>query len=271
MKAAVFSDIIYTLIHERGGENIEDLVQIEEHRYIAKEAVSLIGQIRETGTKFNLVTGSGERSYSLAKDKIPHDDAIIEQGGIIFRNGEMDIEWNRKIGQYILGIQRLTETLQRMGYAVEPRRTYLRLHRDGTDRRPSVRELEMLINGEKLESGDQLILPQGIKGILHNIDSTSSPPCADFMPAVSGKKNAVEYLLKKYGLGWQDSLCVGDDLNDIEMLENSGMAFVVGNSHLSVKMLARGKREKGYTSLYSGHDGTIDVLTKIFEYVRAAQ
>ncbi len=270
MSIAVFSDIIWTLTHDAGGYRGE-LVRIDSSRFISKEAISLISKIQEHAT-FNLVTGSGRKTYDSVKDVIPHDNAIIEQGGIIYSNGSRDGGWTGGLQGDIKKLEGLEEMIKEHGFSYDRRETFIRLFRDGTEVPLTDNELKELAGGY-LPGSRQRFLLDGIVGILHNLDSTPHPPVVDFIPAKSGKENAISHLLARQGISWPDAVCMGDDLNDYNMLVRAGFAAVIGNAHDAVKTMATGKQAHGfgYLSRLGGHDGTTDILKRVLEYVNQAR
>lgn len=49
------------------------------------------------------------------------------------------------------------------------------------------------------------------------------------------KWTAINYLINKLGVKREEVVAIGDNVNDIEMIENSGLGIVIGNSALSQK------------------------------------
>jgi Cof subfamily protein (haloacid dehalogenase superfamily) len=50
------------------------------------------------------------------------------------------------------------------------------------------------------------------------------------MPKDCDKSKGAEAVMKHLGLEINDALCIGDDLNDIEMVQNAGIGIAMGNS-----------------------------------------
>ena len=53
------------------------------------------------------------------------------------------------------------------------------------------------------------------------------------------KWTAIEYLMKELNINSQEVVAIGDNMNDREMIENSGLGIVMGNSSPLVKIIRR--------------------------------
>jgi Cof subfamily protein (haloacid dehalogenase superfamily) len=58
------------------------------------------------------------------------------------------------------------------------------------------------------------------------------------MPKDCDKSKGAEAVMKHLGLSIKDALCIGDDLNDIEMIQNAGIGIAMGNSTDDLKAKA---------------------------------
>ncbi len=58
------------------------------------------------------------------------------------------------------------------------------------------------------------------------------------MPKDCDKSKGAEAVMKHFGLSMNDTLCIGDDYNDIEMIENAGIGIAMGNASDDVKAKA---------------------------------
>ena len=57
---------------------------------------------------------------------------------------------------------------------------------------------------------------------------------ADFFPSISGKGNAVQFLLAKLGIEAADAVALFDDENDLPMAAACAHACVLGKTHASI-------------------------------------
>lgn len=55
----------------------------------------------------------------------------------------------------------------------------------------------------------------------------------------ANKWNAVEYLIKLLGITKEETICIGDNVNDYEMVKNSGLGIAMKNSALEKEKIAK--------------------------------
>jgi len=58
------------------------------------------------------------------------------------------------------------------------------------------------------------------------------------MPVDCDKAKGAEAVMKHYGYPMKEALCIGDDNNDIEMIEKAGVGIAMGNAQKQVKDVA---------------------------------
>lgn len=70
------------------------------------------------------------------------------------------------------------------------------------------------------------------------------------------KWSAIEFLLRKLNINKNEVIAIGDNMNDIEMIQNSGLGVVMGNSNPKMKEIA--------DEIVSDNnsDGVLEALTK---------
>lgn len=74
-------------------------------------------------------------------------------------------------------------------------------------------------------------------GLFHVVKSDIS--FVDINPVGCNKGRAVEMLAQHYGFGMDEVMCVGDNENDVEMIETAGVGVAMGNAEECVKKVAR--------------------------------
>ncbi|MFW2489900.1 Cof-type HAD-IIB family hydrolase [Clostridium chromiireducens] len=80
-------------------------------------------------------------------------------------------------------------------------------------------------------------LKENIKGINLNI-YPSKPTYLEIMPTKASKTSAINCLQKKYNIDRSEIVTMGDNYNDIDMLEYAGIGVAMGNAPEEVKIHA---------------------------------
>ncbi len=70
------------------------------------------------------------------------------------------------------------------------------------------------------------------------------------------KSNGVKLLCDKYGINMEETIAIGDELNDIDMIENAGLGIAVGNANQRIKDVAK------FITLTNDEDGVAHALEK---------
>jgi len=116
----------------------------------------------------------------------------------------------------------------------------------------SVADVSMQINNWANENyGPHKILIMGEPDELDNISKIlkvktnhqlaiykSKPTYLEIMNIAASKNTAIEYLLRKYNVSSKEIIAIGDNYNDIEMLQMAGLGIAMGNAPEEVKMHA---------------------------------
>jgi hydroxymethylpyrimidine pyrophosphatase-like HAD family hydrolase len=242
----LFSDIDKTLAHkERAGIEIPT-----EGKFISERTIDLMREINNK-IPVAIITGRSLTSYKRVSDIIPHSIAMIEHGCLILEGKAFDSGWVEIMKPYI----GMPDPGNRDGLIWEYDR---KLQNDGIvtyskNRMASFSIREKNNPGIDLKKLAEQPHPEWIK-------TTWNQGYLDFIPAIAGKKECVEYLLNKNKINWQDIGAFGDDLNDLELLRRVRYAFTLTGASEEVIELVKGC---GYVSPFSCHAGTEDVLSNI--------
>lgn len=79
-----------------------------------------------------------------------------------------------------------------------------------------------------------ILLKEGTKAIKLNI-YPSKPTYLEIMPANASKTSAISVLQKKFNVKQSEIIAMGDNYNDIDMLEYAGIGVAMGNAPEEVK------------------------------------
>jgi Cof subfamily protein (haloacid dehalogenase superfamily) len=134
---------------------------------------------------------------------------------------------------------------------------------------PTVMNFKELIEAwEKEETGPNkilcmaepdkiILLKEGTKDIKLNI-YPSKPTYLEIMPSNASKTSAISVLQKKFNVKQSEVIAMGDNYNDIDMLEYAGIGIAMGNAPEEVK------RHGNHVTLTNDEDG---VSIALEEYV----
>ncbi|MFP4015894.1 MAG: HAD family hydrolase [Halanaerobiales bacterium] len=114
---------------------------------------------------------------------------------------------------------------------------------------------KILVDIKDKKFKDYLInnVPSGCTMVL-----TDKGTLAQIMHINVSKKNAVSYLLDKYGGSFENTICFGDDFNDIEMFKACGISVAMGNAVSELKGVATNITET------NDRDGVASFLNECF-------
>lgn len=87
----------------------------------------------------------------------------------------------------------------------------------------------------------------------------SKPTYLEITNGIASKTSAIIFLLEQYGLTKNDILAIGDNYNDIEMLQFAGMGIAMGNAPAAVKAHAQ------YITSDNDSDGIKSALNKFIK------
>lgn len=84
----------------------------------------------------------------------------------------------------------------------------------------------------------------------------SKPTYLEIMPSSASKTSAIEVLCKKYNIQSSEIIAIGDNFNDINMIEFAGLGIAMGNAPDEVKQYA------DYITLSNDEDGVAKAIKK---------
>jgi len=95
--------------------------------------------------------------------------------------------------------------------------------------------------------------------INHLSIATSKPSYLEVMNKEASKLNAVKMLIDQYNIKREETIAIGDNFNDKEMIEFAGIGIAMGNAPLEVKAAAN------YVTDTNNHDGVCKALEKFID------
>jgi Cof subfamily protein (haloacid dehalogenase superfamily) len=132
---------------------------------------------------------------------------------------------------------------------------------------PKITEFKELMQLWKQEgTGPNKILcmskPEEISFLKENINDDnlniypSKPTYLEIMPSKASKTSAINCLQKKFNVDKAEIIAMGDNYNDIDMIEYAGLGIAMGNAPEDVK------KHANYVALTNDEDGVAEALKK---------
>ncbi len=224
--------------------------------YISQRTLELIGKIRSHGVLFALISGARTTTFIQRMKMLPEVDiAIAENGGKIYE---------RKDGDMLKNVASLLDCLSMTAPKQSGRRAKrvsLKLDKDWiktfekitgeipSNKPPEKRNGVLWNTYKKLKDQGYKVDAKGydtafrvhleesvnksldqIQSIIQNFPKTitvrKNLGKIDFYPTLSGKGNAVKFILKRYKIKKTESLAIFDDDNDLPMAEAVGKVMI---------------------------------------------
>ena len=85
---------------------------------------------------------------------------------------------------------------------------------------------------------------------------TSKPDYLEVCPLTSTKMSGIDHLAAHYGIGRAEIMAIGDQFNDLSMIEQAGLGVAMGNAPEGVKEKA------DFVTLDNDHDGVAYAIEK---------
>ncbi len=247
-KKLIFSDIDLTLIHDDPDNRFENIPLSGEKRYLSKLTQDLLKNIKQDG---HIILSSGRRpsAYELVRGALSHDFAILEQGCVIMKgDGTLDQVYMSRFQEYF--DNNLVEKYKK------------KLQQNGVELLDEERVLTF-----RLKIKDHSVYEQISKTQDQNFRLIKTEDYIYFVPSNGGKEIAVDYTLKKFNPNEHQLFAIGDNLNDIGMLELiaklGGTIFTFSNAEEEV--IEKVRQFKGYISQEHGHQGIQEILNLILK------
>lgn len=208
----------------------------------SEKSSDLIHKLREAGVVFVYVTGA-RKSTMLKRLPLlaPADYAVAETGGRMYKleggtNNEspvLDDEWTAKISAVCGPIE------NDMDLPLDKRSGVLwDWCRELTSKGVPCDTINYTCCFRvdcKKQPGSEATLTEALdRGMPPGVSCAQNLGKFDFFPDISGKGNAVEYLLAELGVSKDDAVALFDDENDLPMANACGHACVMRCTHESI-------------------------------------
>jgi HAD superfamily hydrolase (TIGR01484 family) len=248
MIQAIFSDIDNTLIFKAAHDPSGTRRVSGEDRYVANRVVELA---ERAASRLYLITGRRRSGFDRLARLLPHAYGIIEHGCLIVDGyGGYRRDWLDLLIPYVGMADGSKEGLL---WEYERQLNEAGYQTDSVGRLASFR-VDPTVNRLTAEALDQLEKRQHPVGIR----TTRNLGSLDFLPERAGKLNCIRFICEQEGFGLRDVACLGDDMNDLDMLSACGHPFT--HAGALPEVVAAVRKAGGYVSKCDGHDAAVDLL-----------
>jgi len=216
--------------------------------YLAESTRRLAKEVHRD-YEFVLVTGGRPSTAKRRSNVLDFADyLILENGGLILdREFNIDREWYERLEPERASLAPVRQKLTEEGWKIDDKG------------RTSAMRVRLKDNPAKSPDAFNALcrdieLPEDLK-------KTINLKNLDIILKSAGKDCAVSYLMKKLGYVREQSIGIGDDLNDISFLELTGSSYVLKNAYPEV--LDSAKKRGWYISRKANFDGINEILEKL--------
>ena len=241
--------------------------------FISEKTLQLVAEIRRAGHLFVHITAARSSSFLERLAWLPAADAyVFECGGRIFLPSSddcvataapivEDLEWRKRHEAAPMVLESLPPAerpgilwefcsqLQKEGWTCDTKQYY------------TCFRIELKKSKDKSTSD----LEKVIANLPPQLACSFNLGMADIYPSSSGKENAGEYLMRKFGFTREDSISMGDDDNDLALAEMMSHTYIPGFTSDSVRKAVEANPLKFTVASQEAFQGTHEVLEKIKE------
>jgi len=197
------------------------------------KALKLIQQIIEKGILVGIATGRARfdmHKFEFVKNF--NGPLVFEEGCLILKNNSLDLIWDKKIAPTQKYVRKIAQKYNHYDIRWKERSFSIYSASDF----PEVRTLR-------------------------NVSVYRNRNHLNITPSIASKGLAISYLCRKMKIPLKSVCCVGDDYNDMTMLNTVGFPCVVGNAYKHVKEIV--KEKHGYIAKKRYSLGCTEIMKKI--------
>lgn len=231
--------------------------------YVSIRTIELVEKIKKIGIIFVLISGARSSTFFKRLHLLPHANiAIAENGGLIYENGKEDRFWTKKLLPYTGDAKK--GPLSRNCVLWE---FYSELIKQGWNIDATSYFTCFRIDLKKQKHKNEKDLIAIIKELPKDLSSSFNLGKADFYPKISGKGNALRYILQKKKILKKYSAVIMDDDNDLPMTLEVDQVFIPGITNKSVQKALK-THPNWIVAKNKGILGTEEILERILDISR---
>lgn len=250
MIKAVFCDLDGTLLHDDSGAEENFLV-------VPQKNAQALHELIKTGVKFIPCSGRSINGVIPVVKDFPHEYAISNNGSIIYKDDALFLENYMKTPDVHEICTMLIDN--RMSFMLDSVENRYRYGVDLLNEKYKAMALSMpnlkyfswgLLEQEQwvsfcvtinLEHDDLQVLIQKVKDLVGN-DFHVMQCASNAMNIVLGGVNkgyGVQYIMEQENWSWEEVATIGDNINDLEMLDQPTNSFAMNHGGIEVKEAAK--------------------------------
>jgi len=231
---------------------------LDSNKQISRENREALEYFVEKGGRFTIATGRMELGIVQYMPQLPiNAPAILYNGSLIYDFQKKETLWCRLLSSDVRSVLiHLMERFPQMGVEVfYGGQMYLLKENDKTDmhrkranfspRRASIEEIPdgwnkaiLAWEHEKLKEVEKYILENVIDAASPFYTVFSEPVFLEILSKEASKGIALKELIRILGISHSKVIAVGDNLNDIDMINAADIGIAVDNAHEELKKVA---------------------------------
>ena len=223
---------------------------LDNNKNISKENIEAINYFTQNGGKFSVATGrviEATEEYLLKIEvNIP---IIVYNGGVIYDYNNKEIISEKFVDDYQKQIaRRIKEENQNVGIEIYANNKLYILKDSGHSYRSATKMLDIIYDvKEDIFSLDwHKILVLGDSDVIDNVEkifeskyqikgTRSGSTSFELLPVNESKGQALKNIIEMYSLDPNKIICVGDNMNDLELLQEAAFSFCPKNASQRLK------------------------------------
>mmetsp|Transcript_114185 Transcript_114185/g.333823 ORF Transcript_114185/g.333823 Transcript_114185/m.333823 type:complete len:342 (-) Transcript_114185:133-1158(-) len=240
--------------------------------YISERTLELVAELRLSGHLFVLISGARSTTIFERLPFLPAADAYVtENGGRIFFPVEAagaptaapimeDEEWRSLHAAAGPAAQGSVPPAERSGELWD---LYRSMKQDGWECDANRYSTSFRVGLSKSAAKTAADLQAITEGLPATLAASCNLGAADIYPATSGKDMAAQYLMRKFGVGPEATVSMGDDDNDLALAAIVRHTYVPGFTADSVRAAVAADPAAFTVSEVGGFAGTNELLARI--------
>lgn len=217
---------------------------LDDEKTVSPRTLAALQAWEQSGRRVVIATGRPPRITRLIPDALHHYPWVCYNGVWVEQQRKILLQQTIPVGDAQQIVGRIQQELPgcRLGVEIEDR-LYINRQLD----RPGAHFVEDVLAHTDRPPAKILTALAEFEGALGLLDELPASTRAlvspkydliQVMPAAASKASALSWLLARWGVGWDQVIAFGDDVNDVEMVAEAGLGVAMDNAVEEVKAVA---------------------------------